>query len=483
MNTAVIRILDFIAAQLADIDFLPPAPFEQYVPTTNGLTEANIDAVLNTYLAAVRSRWQEASMAGLISLIDQAKVKATQMASPSARQPIPGFEDTKPEQFEFRLDLNITTGTARRNALGRTLASGLGTIPGTLPDKIDALRQLRRVDDVLIRVLAVKQASVATGVSMAEAMALYRTEGNLDVPAGFHSLLGLIPSDSPTALSFLVHMPPHPVSDSRMFPHLVWFSRHSGTYLGFTIAFPPSGAAATFNLKEPALIDWMLQLNGLDDLQKLYGNAQRPSRPMRDDFAVWSQKNWTHAGVKSTMTAAAARWDSLVNNLEATPVTTGQTAAFLVTPKVPVTFVAGVLAEGLMLMRASGGTDLFRYLVYHAGKEQAIAIMIRGLIAALKTTGTRYKPLRDAIIADKAFNSKLVKLTSKVELETDTKRAIAELISALSEFERWLSVDSDLKVPLMSDFLETAGWPSWKEHRGNLSRFLQLLDYYRRVFP
>jgi hypothetical protein len=459
------------------------------VPTTADLNTANIDAVLSTYLGAVRTRWHEANTAGLISLIEQAKAKAAEMNLASARQPIPGFEDSKPEEFQFRLDLNIAEGANRRNALGRALASGSGVIPDTISDKIDAVRQLRRVDDILIRVLAAKQAALATGVPMAEAMALYRIEGNLDVPAGSSSLVGIVPSDSPTPLSRVAHMPPHPSNsdNARMFPHLVWFSRHSGFYGRFTIAFPPSSAAAMFALKEPALVDWFLHICGFDDLQtKVYAKAQDLSRPMRDMFAEWSEANWTAVRVPSTKVAAADRWDSLVNNLEARAVTTGATPAFSVTPKMPVTFVAGVLAEGLVLLRARGSTETFRYLSYNAGRNQAYAIAIRGLIAARKTTGTRYKPLRDAIAADAAFTVALTSLESRVRSERDTGRAVAELLSGRPDFVRWLSADEAVKAPLLGDFLETASttiWPSWKEHRGNLSRFLQLLDYYRRVFP
>src|SRR5688500_13598684 len=118
------------------------------------------------------------------------------MTSASARQPIPGFEKDEPDNRERRLGLDIATGAARRNTPGRAAAAGPGSMPGPPPERIAAVRQLRRVDDILIRMLAVKQASVAPHVPMAEVMALYRTEGNLDVPCGFHSVIGLVPSDS-----------------------------------------------------------------------------------------------------------------------------------------------------------------------------------------------------------------------------------------------------------------------------------------------
>jgi hypothetical protein len=477
MSTALISVLEYVASQLlVDVDFLPPPPYKRYVPDDSKLTAANIDSVFNTYLATVRGRWQTANAAGLIALLDAGR----NVPASSVRRAIQGFEP--PSRFDFRLNLS-NDRQGERTTLGRTLASGNPVALGTLNQKIEALHQLRRVDDILIRVLAARRASDITQLPLAEIMAFYRTEGNLDVPVALASFTGLVPSDSPTALSQIAHMPEHPTArGARMWPHLVWLSKATGVYLGFDI----SPAADALRLKEPALVDWMLQLCGLDKVQQIYETVTHAGASMTDFFAIFSEENWTAAGVATTRAASAQRWQALVNNLAVTNIAGATPPSIAVLPTDPVEFVARVLAEGAMMLRASGGNDTSRYLRYHAGLEQATAIYLRGLTVAQKTSGARYRPLRDAIAANAPFAATLRSLDNRIRNERDSKMAVAELNTASGDLQAWLGAGGAARVALLIDFLETAGtdiWPTWTEHRGNLSRHLQQLDFYRRMFP
>lgn len=161
----------------------------------------------------------------------------------------------------------------------------------------------------------------------------------------------------------------------------------------------------------------------------------------------------------------------------------------------------GILSEAVMMQRAWGTARyLFKldpssplagqkltpgmsHLYYHAGVENMQAILARALVAVMATSGitaSRYGSLRSKILSDVVISSEVARL-KQVEKKSDAA-ARPILLNAWPKLAPWLQVNDHLA--LLSDFIESIDgntWNSWEEHRGNLSRYNLLLDYYQRV--
>jgi hypothetical protein len=222
----------------------------------------------------------------------------------------------------------------------------------------------------------------------------------------------------------------------------------------------------------------------------------------RSNFAVWSSGNWTAAGYPSGSATAARqaaeqRWDDLVANMDVSRPSSGTSAAILVTPRNPAAMVAGILQEAVMMRRAWGTAQHLlgasppppagpavsagmSYLYYHAGVENMQAILARALVAVMDTSGMRYSALRGKILSDVVIGSDIARMRPVTNMSDAAARPV--LLQAWPKLAPWLQVNDHLT--LLSDFVETVDgntWRSWTQHRGNLSRYNRLLDYYQRV--
>ena len=464
------------------LDFRPPGDVTQYVPTRAKLTASpTLGATFDSYGLELRVAYGDLDSANLIAKVQRARSLATAMAS-SPVKPIDGLPQNAPGRFDDRLLLDVSNSTPNGTQLGFDLASG-ATSPAGITDKVAALLQMRRVSDVFIRIAAAQQAATKLRRPIEELMTLYRVEGNLDVPPSSGSLDRLIPSDAPTAPT---KMGSYQQPDgSLIWPHLVWLGKSPFKY---GIEIFEQGTSDPKDLKEPAILDWALQICGLDDLQSLY--FSKGSGTMKDEFARWSNDNWTAAGLASTPSEAEQRWDALVSNLVTREVAPAA-GVVSVAPSDPADFVAGLLVEAQALLLAdrnaitAGPLDMpMKYLIYHAGTEQFSQLMTRALLEVHATSPAAYRPLRDEIRSDTSFTAKLDSLKPQRSLpDTPALRLALDVVSP--DTNAWLAAKNPARIQMLSAFLETASatvWNSWTEHRGNLSRYMVLLEYYRRVF-
>lgn len=483
---ALLELLKYLRAQIElEFNFRPPEPVDPFVPRAAGLgPPVDAGVVLQAYLAEVKGRFSRATAE--IGKLANARAMAVAVRNPPAVQPIRGLPNNAPAHFEERLLLDIQAGGGR-NSLGAGLAAG-SVDPATVADKVDAIAQLRRADDVVIRVLAARHAAGLTGRPIHEFLALHRVEGNLDVPPSTDSLDLGVPSasaEAPTSIFYYVRK----ADQSIVWPHLIWLSTALGKYGREFIEFPPVAPKTEFDVKEPAVIDWAVHLCGLDQLQKLYLLGRKPGQEMTVAFGAWSDSNWKKARLSSTPAEAEKRWASLVDNLALKEVPTAGSGVIRAAPKDPVKFAGGLLAEAqamLLATRQAGNTvDMpMSYYLYHAGSDNAILHLARALVEVHAKAPAGFRLLVDEIRADAAFAAKLKELR-KVRTIQSTNRVLAELWSIREDTIAWIDAKIPTRFNLIAKFFENADmdtWNTWTEHRGNLSRYMVLLDYYQRLF-
>lgn len=261
----LLSILDYLRAQLGWVwSFRPPEPVDVYVPLEKDLNQASAAPFLTSYLPEVQARF--AAAAADVVKLGQARTVAAAMRNPPAAQPIECLPKNAPKFYEDRLLLDVTQGSSK-NSLGTELATGV-TSPNAVADAVDALLQLRRADNVVIRVLAARHAETLTGSPVAEIMALFREEGNLDVPASSASLDNWVPTDAAAAPTSNGHYPVR--GDNCVWPHLIWLAQNGGSFRDRIINYPVLPPSTEFELKEMAAVDWALHICGLDQVQGLY---------------------------------------------------------------------------------------------------------------------------------------------------------------------------------------------------------------------
>jgi hypothetical protein len=486
-----LEFLLYVRTQIADpelFDFLPSPSgnVTSFVPTRVKLAASpNLAWTFDSYRLKLTVAYSDLDAAGLIAKLNRVRTKDDEMATALATKPIAGLPQNTVGSFRDRLLIDVPSGAANATALALSLAAQ-EIDPATVTDKVGALQQMRRLDDVFIRVKAAQQAATKLGRPIKEVLAFHRTEGNLDVPPSSETLDWLVPSDSVMAATQIRHMVK--VGEEKWgWPQLIWLAKNPFQFGHQSMATPDDPDEL---VKEPAALDWALQICGLDDVMSVYLDGD-PAIPMADAFAQWSNDNWLAAGLSSTMAEAKQRWTDLVNNMAIKGVAP-RNDVISVTPKDPVALVSGVLVEAMAIM-LSGRRNLLgvslpdmpmKYLVYHAGQRQAPELMTRALLEVHATSASALPPLRDEIRADKTLTGKLHDIMH-IRNEKDSAALRLTLDGLNGDTYRWLAANDPTRIQLLTNYLETidgATWKSWLEHRGNLSRYMVLLDYYRRVF-
>ena len=485
--TVAIEVLQWLAAQVAlQFDFRPAGDITRFVPTrAKLLADPHLDATFTSYLAELQTVYRRLDADGTIGRVERASAINDLVKTTHPVAPVPGMPNNTTQHFDDRLILNSpNTSVASATATAYGLVKG-DIAPSTITTaaaKADALIQMRRLDNIFIRLQAAKLASTAINRPIEELMALYRVEGNLGVPPSSLSLDHMIPSDTPTEPS---SMPFYPKSGGKhVWPHLVWLAKDIYKYGRDILDVATDGDL----YKEPAIIDWALQLCGLDEWQAVYFIR---TKSMWDTFIEFSDLLWTRAGLSgSNPAAAAARWDALVSNLVVKQINVNGAIAVSVTPSDPAKFVAGILAEAQAQVLASASISLSEstpprssmlYLLFHAhAAGLSVPVLTRALLEVHVTKPAAYTALLNEIEAD----SDLVLLLDDlkhIRHEADTKKSRTALHGLDNSTIAWVNPQ---RLGLLTDFFETAGhnvWGSWEEHRGNMSRYMVLLDYYQRL--
>lgn len=497
------------SADIRTLDIRPDEPATAYLPDSaeletrlTAMTAEERATFITTYFADVKSRWDRADAAGLIAMLDKVRSAEKKMAK-SAVKPVAGLPRNAPTAH--REYLMLDAGGAAATKLGRQLVLGEVTAESTAITAAaagNAVMNLRRLDDALTRILSAHAAATKTGVPLEDVLAMYRVEGDLNAPPSKASLAAGIPSGTSDATTSL-----NPRPD---ISHLVWLVNPSRV---------PVWSAE--GIKEFALVQWFVQIGGLDEVGML-------PRPKRAPFVAWSSQNWLMAAgidpgsvtsladvkrIDEAKLAAGKRWDGVMATMELEKPTSesGTSEAIKVTPRDPEMLVSGILAEAVIRQSALRKTSSLlgktpkdalspemtkgmSYLHYHAGADQMKQIIVSAVIAASRTSGGRFKSLRDAMVPSLDLSGLKAKMASfdadtrllksgalsaaeRATLEAEVATLIGEMWTAVSD---WLKADAS-RLTLLSRFIETADaaiWTAWTEHRGNLSRYSVLKAYY-----
>ena len=438
-------------------------------------------------LAATRLRWDDLQAAGLIGKLDQARMLDAQMRTdPLAPKPIRGLPGAEIRFFHDKLAMDTVGQSANR--LGRELIEGRSTLVAVTRSAAkaeEAVMHLRRLEDVLLRVQAARDAASLTASPLHEVLALYRVEGDLGAPPSQSDLTDGIPSGTDDASSSI---------DGPALPditHLVVLLHPGARMAGFI----DLGIDADLEIQGAGLKYWFVQIAGLD----VVGHQ---IRDWRTNFAAWSSVNWAAAGAAlppgvDHLKAAEDRWDALVANMVISSAAGTNSSAVQIAPTDPRLMVAGILAEAMMWLRQQGRIDQLltvaappgrlspgmSYLHYHAGTEGLRAIFVRALLAVLQSQDPASLALRQDLRADLALTDALTRIEADVSRRSvlPFKHQVPRLLSVWPLAEPWLATAARLDA--MGNFIETAGssWSSWREHRGNLSRYRQIAEYYHRL--
>lgn len=337
-----------------------------------------------------------------------------------------------------------------------------GSLPSMLllADAVALIHDLRAFEGYLVRVATAQRAAQTTGAPIAKALALYRTEGDLVVPSSRDSLSASLPTfeqNFPT--NTLARVPTPNLASAVWLIEKKTFQRQFGN------------VAADF-IKIRALLDWFLVIVGFDFLEKSLIDLQtQSSAALKDGFAAISSVFWQANGFDGSAEKAKQRFQDLIDNLDQSE-TSGPNVLLKVVPIDTTRLLSMVLTEGLMFMIARKLVPDLEYLAYNAqanfndddaNKGEYQKILLSALFAAKKSSDPQFSPLKDSL-ADITFPQKL----------KDYQKLFDNLKTA-GWFNTQANLDSLVK------FVTTAGkdvWGDWFRHRGNLSVYSILLNYY-----
>lgn len=246
-------------------------------------------------------------------------------------------------------------------------------------------------------------------------------------------------------------------------------------------------------LKEFAIKLWFVQIGGLDQVGQL-------EYPIKTSFGKWSNDNWLAIG-KSTDTVLKAeeRWQELMDLTDIVRIDskngTSQAIAVDILNRDKFNLLilreAAILIEKYKYLRVlfphiSANHPLynktfkpsFQYLIYNAGGN-LYPLLLSGMVwACLGNSFKTFKALLEGSPLKNTIDNLKPRIKSIDELQfLETANDNSNLV------RDWLLNDNNIDV--ITDFLENCDntiWTRWNEHRGNVSRFMLLKEYYKKVF-
>jgi hypothetical protein len=355
-----------------------------------------------------------------------------------------------------------------------------------------AMRWLMALDAFLVRWSAAISTAAATNTSIAEVLALYRTEGGLIAPLSLAHVEQRRPVSNQLADIHLTE----PMK-SRILPTMksgLW-SDPADKSFPVPAAWPPSAAhKAAFETlaKRIALMNWMLVIGGLDFVSQRIASPPtlESLREVVTDFMAGNR--FGHGGAFDPAAQELAYEALLTDFTVLWPADRGGRVA--VVPKTPERLVAFVLTESVLFFGLDKGhgqgpfieppADL-RYLAYnlqHARSDafpeldRFIHLLASAAVAANQQASATFAPLKGV----------LAPLGLRAELAKDPQNGPDQADEHVEEFEKLSTppdafVDDPAHMALLADFVlraEHGHWNAFEKNRGNLARYRTLLAFY-----
>lgn len=483
---------------------------DQYIPSNDDLTRlfdnnrGTLESNLAAYLDIVRERWNRAESEGIREILNQSRSIQSQMSGQDVKwiDGRYGLRGSKISMFYHRVSSEQESVALAISLV--TEADPTVAIQNMTADKpllLESVAELRRLDDLLIRILSAKKAATLTGCTLAETLALYRTEGNLGVPRSAESIDLLIPPREPgytEGSSFSYY-------EKTNSPNL-----SSLVYLWEADHFTSEDEA-----KNEALIAWLVHVAGLDYYASLGPEIARISS------VLWSTQMGSPVSEASRQTA----FDQLKANLRIETVLRNASGDFEITsglisgemvrvlPLDNELLISSILAEATLLLRYVGrprhlnnslddpsgfvpgnwiAPPRLTYALYNlqvgtpAGSPMQ-AFVMSALVHGYRTKGAKYQELRDEIDADSTLKAKMK--ASIISAVTKNDVITSAIVSAnFPPIKAWLmhTTKGKKRIELLSHFIETADrrvWTSWDKaginsYRGNANRYHMLYVYF-----
>lgn len=339
------------------------------------------------------------------------------------------------------------------------------------------IRELRQLEGCLIRLNAAQNTADITGIELSKVLALFRVEGDLiapDTESAIESGLSSIETTFEYEISF------NPKANMRR-----------GTWLWEkTVFFKYSDTLDQDKIRVFIMAYWMMIIPGFDKgLQAILSTNSIPDvDTARTSFAIFSNRNWAAAGNPSSYVEAESRFDIIYNNLTCSVIKTpGKGDVYRSNPIDAVALLSNILTEALMyhLALLNDHTEFggLEYLIYHQMEPGSLAdprieairiaknkfykLLVSAFVAAKKTSDPRYEPLRTAIAG--------IDLPSNIIKSSEFPDLFTKIFSSLP---------SGFDFELIIDFINTADctvWKSWQVPRANNFRYLQLVNYYKKL--
>lgn len=407
-------------------------------------------------------------------------------------------------------------------------------IPGwtsatTVPEALEALRWSSALEGFFIRILAAKKAADRAHVSLAQALALYREEGNLVVPMSANHVLNNLPPFESGLLMFHGNWPK--IGSTMRWG--LWSFPGDGVTDGASMTTPlAQNPANEQRIRTMAVIDWCIAVVGFDFLTS---NVLSPGQSWsfnKMGFTGFAKENRVSLGVPfwpDTFAVFQELFDpfdtqiadrpGLGANLQIMKWPTTNAERYVVAPRDPVALVSMILTEALVFKRALANGSKhgpiikppprLEYLAYHTQdtidpkdpKEDLFTWILVSAAVAVKTlrrpiTGplAKFKPLSDSLqdgaLGANAIRSKLdfdpvqkaLSLKKPGGLTASDKSKFrsqhVEVFEKLKEAGWW---DDAAHMSDLADFIMEAGesdWGAFFQHRANASRHARLLAFY-----
>jgi hypothetical protein len=355
-----------------------------------------------------------------------------------------------------------------------------------------AMRRLMALDAFLIRWSAAISTAAATDTSIAEVLALYRTEGGLIAPLSLAHVEQRRPVSKQLANIHLTE----PMK-SRILPTMKFglWSDPADKSFPAPATWPPGAAdKAVFETlcKRVALMNWMLVIGGLDFVSQRIASPPtfESLREAVTDFMAGNR--FGHGGAFDPAAQELAYEALLTDFAVLWPADRGGRIA--VVPKTPERLVAFVLTESVLFfgLDKSHGQGPFieppadlRYLAYnlqHARddafpeRDRFIHLLASAAVAANQQASATFAPLKAA----------LAPLGLRPKLAKDPQNGPDQADEHVEEFEKLSTppdafLDDPANMALLSDFVlraEHGHWKAFEKNRGNLARYRTLLAFY-----
>lgn len=502
--------LNFLAAMGGtDVRLPSNADIDQYIPTGNDLTMLydndlpRLEANLITYLDAVKERWERADALGIRQILGLSKGTQSLMAGQEIKW-IDGRYGLRGSKIRLLYNRLSTEQESVVLALSLvTEADATIAIQNMTIDKstlLESVTELRRLDDLLIRILSAQKAVTLTSCTLAETLALYRTEGNLGAPRSSSSIDLLIPPREEGNIEG---------------SSLNYYNRpHSPNLSSLVYVWESGQFTSEDDARNHALIGWMIHIAGLD----IYATP---------NIAKLSSILWTaHTGGTVSESSRQTVLDALKANFLIETVRRNVTGVLEVTngftigsgefvrimPTDPELLISSVLAEATLLLRYVGrprhlndtlvdppgfpanwiAPPRLTYALYNLqvgtpGGSPKEAFVMSALVYAYRTKGSKYKKLRDEIKADATLKAKMkTSIIAAVRNNDEISQAIVDV--EFPPIKAWLmnTTKGKKRFELLSHFVETADrrvWKSWDKaginsYRGNANRYHMLFVYF-----